>query len=139
MAATVRHGSSAGDWGTKPIRLAARAAWGLAPATVTVPVVGSSRPPTIRSNVVFPLPLGPRTVTISPGSTPRSIGARASTVPNDFATPVSSMAPVTRGERTEEVPRPPVTPRPAPTGGCAGPVAAVALPGPSQRLKVASA
>ena len=47
MASTVRHGSSAGDWGTKPIRFAARAAAGGAPSIVTVPSVGRSSPATI--------------------------------------------------------------------------------------------
>ena len=48
------------------------------PSTTTVPAVGSSRPPTIRSSVVLPLPLGPRTVTISPAATVRSIGRQRS-------------------------------------------------------------
>ena len=51
------------------MRLAGRASCGVAPSTVTVPVVGSTSPPTRRSSVVLPLPLGPSTVTTSPGAT----------------------------------------------------------------------
>ena len=43
------------------------ASCGLAPSTVTVPAVGSTSPPTMRSSVVLPLPDGPSTVTTSPG------------------------------------------------------------------------
>src|SRR5262249_33721914 len=40
------------------------------PSSVTRPRVAGSRPPTIRSSVVLPQPLGPRRQTNSPASTP---------------------------------------------------------------------
>jgi len=49
------------------------------PATVTVPLVGRSRPAIMFSNVDFPLPDGPITATDSPGGicmrTPSTAGA----------------------------------------------------------------
>ena len=88
LAATVRHGSRRRrlrDEADALGRRGPRAGWRR--RRVTRPPVGSSRPPTMRSSVVLPLPLGPRTVTISPASTARSIGASASTAPNDLVTP----------------------------------------------------
>ena len=102
FASTVRHGSRAGDCGTKPMRFSDRATWGLDPSTDTVPAVGSTSPPTMRRSVVLPLPDGPSTVTISPDSIVRSTGPSASTVPNRCATPASSMAAVTGAERTAD-------------------------------------
>ena len=87
LGATVRHGSSAGDCGTNPTRLATRATCGLAPSTSTMPALGSSRPPIRRSSVVLPLPAAPRTVTISPGATSRSISRSASRRPKNLVTP----------------------------------------------------
>ena len=100
LASTVRHGSRAGDWGTKPMRFSDRATCGLDPSTDTLPAVGSTSPPTMRRSVVLPLPDGPSTVTISPDSMVRSRGPSASTAPNRCATPASSMAAVTGAERT---------------------------------------
>ena len=76
-----------GDCGTNPTRLATRARCGLASSTVTRPALGSSSPPISRSSVVFPLPDAPRTVTISPGSTSRSIIRSASSPPKNLVTP----------------------------------------------------
>ena len=57
----------------------------------------------MRRSVVLPLPLGPRSVTTSPAPIVRSTGDSASTVPNDLATPASSIptAPDTTAERTD--------------------------------------
>src|SRR5207253_941042 len=52
-----------------------------APATLMVPASASSRPPTRRSSVDFPHPLGPSRLTSSPRATSRSIRSRARTSP----------------------------------------------------------
>src|ERR1019366_2421498 len=50
------------------------------PSSQTLPCVGLMKPPTLRSRVDLPAPLGPSTSTISPGITarsmPRSTGTR---------------------------------------------------------------
>src|SRR5262249_13658984 len=67
----VSQGSRRSSWKTTPILC-----WCGCPATigspssVTRPRVAGSRPPTIRSSVVLPQPLGPRRQTNSPASTP---------------------------------------------------------------------
>ena len=49
------------------------------PPRRTRPVVGSSKPPIMRSMVVLPQPDGPSSVTSSPGSIVKSQGATAVT------------------------------------------------------------
>ena len=51
------------------------------PATVTVPVVGRSRPATRLSSVDFPLPDGPMTATTSPAATLMLTSASAGGAP----------------------------------------------------------
>ena len=74
-----------------------RAVSGGSPSTSIVPAVGWSSPAIRRSSVVFPLPLGPSSVTTCPAATDRSIGPSASVSPprmepNVLATPVTTIA-----------------------------------------------
>ncbi|EAR26031.1 hypothetical protein A20C1_09129 [marine actinobacterium PHSC20C1] len=66
LSSTVRHGSRAGDWGTRPIILFLVAAATVIPSTITVPLSTGSRPATALRSVDFPQPLGPMTETNSP-------------------------------------------------------------------------
>src|SRR5690349_21371633 len=52
----------------------------------TVPESGATYPAAMLRSVVFPEPLGPRSVRNSPGSTARSVGRSAATAPKLFAT-----------------------------------------------------
>src|SRR6516165_989194 len=60
------------------------------PSTAISPSVASSKPAITESSVVFPHPLGPTNIVISPKrtskSTPRKTSARLSPVPNSFLT-----------------------------------------------------
>jgi hypothetical protein len=57
------------------------------PFTITSPVVGTSILFTHRSNVDFPAPLGPITITISPGITSQSMRSTTGISTNTFDTP----------------------------------------------------
>ena len=75
----LRQGSSASSW-----NIMARSAEGPVtptPPTRTSPAVQRSRPATARSRVDFPQPDGPRSITISPGRTMRSMSSTASSEP----------------------------------------------------------
>src|ERR687885_2381768 len=75
---TVRQGSNMSCCGMYPL---APSRCGIAThPTSTRPDVGSSRPATMRSSVLLPQPLGPTTVTNSPGLTSMLTPSRARTV-----------------------------------------------------------
>src|SRR3954447_20300317 len=59
------------------------------PAIVMLPLVGSSRPATIRSVVVLPQPEGPSSAKNRPCSTTRSRSSTAVNTPNRLVTPLS--------------------------------------------------
>ena len=71
----VRHGRSRGSWNTRPMR-----GFGPSigrPSRVAAPRSGASRPAMTRSSVDLPLPFGPISATIWPGSTTRSTPSSA--------------------------------------------------------------
>src|SRR5262245_18856494 len=67
LSSAVRQGTSRGDWNTNA--MSDHASCGARPSTVTRPLLTSSRPPMIRSEVDLPQPEGPRMQTNSPRRT----------------------------------------------------------------------
>src|SRR5215218_8768527 len=61
-----------------------------APATRTLPPLGSSRPAIVRTAVVLPQPFGPISATTSPASTRRSSPSRATSRPYSRRRPSTS-------------------------------------------------
>src|SRR5690606_3654320 len=57
------------------------------PSSTTRPASGAVRPAATRSSVVLPPPLGPRTLTVSPAATARSIPTRTGRPPRATDTP----------------------------------------------------
>jgi len=78
---TLRHGSRAASWKTKPISRFWRAVAGTSPSTAIRPLVGSIRSAITRSKVDFPQPDGPSKVRKLPRGMARSIFSSAVTVP----------------------------------------------------------
>jgi len=74
LSAIDNHGSSRGSWKISPIR--GDGAASATPSSVTRPRNAVSRPATIRSNVLFPQPLGPTIQTISPCASCSAMSAR---------------------------------------------------------------
>jgi len=78
---TLRHGSRAASWKTKPISRFCRAVAGTSPSTAIRPLVGSIRSAITRSKVDFPQPEGPSKVRKLPRGIVRSMFSSAVTVP----------------------------------------------------------
>src|SRR5437667_2649087 len=102
---SVSHGNRRSSWKTTPTLC-----WCGCPATigspssVTRPRVAGSRPPTIRSSVVLPQPLGPRRQTNSPASTvneTRSITGIRKSLPSSSTVSFTIVAGLERPARTE--------------------------------------
>src|SRR5262245_26142231 len=84
-------GNSAKFWNAMPIpRRSGGAPTMDRPATWMSPSSGSNMPATMRSSTVFPLPDGPNTATISPGSTINDRSSAQRTAPNALPTALSS-------------------------------------------------
>src|SRR5215217_7498139 len=90
----VRWSSTAAYCPARPMRArsAAASATTSRPATRAVPASGSSRVARMRTVVVLPAPLGPRTPSTVPGATSRSTPSSARTAPKDFTRPLTWMA-----------------------------------------------
>ena len=66
-----------------------------APSMATLPVLSVSSPATMRSNVDFPQPEGPRMVTNSPALMSRSMPSSTIVSPNRLPSPATRTAPRT--------------------------------------------
>ena len=75
----MRQGNADSCWKTIPI--AGSVPFTSLPAILTSPPLGSIRPPTISSSVLFPQPLGPTIETNSPSPTSSETSCIASTEP----------------------------------------------------------
>ena len=91
LSTTLRQGKSRSRCGMKETRPSRSAAWQLLPSKRRMPPAsGSSRPATILKSVLLPQPLGPTTVTNSPGVTLASRPDKAVTGPYVLVTARSS-------------------------------------------------
>ena len=72
---TVRQSNRTSRWNTSPVPEAG-ARMG-SPSSNSLPLVGISRPATMRSRVLFPQPLGPTSETKSPFGTEKSMSLSA--------------------------------------------------------------
>src|SRR5690606_32182177 len=95
-------------WKTYPIRVRSRASafrlrcgtsW---PSTSTVPASGLMSPMMCLRSTLLPVPLGPRSATVSPSSTAKSTPSSTTCSPNRLCTPVSRIISVVEEDPREE-------------------------------------
>src|SRR5690606_14357077 len=85
----VRTSSTAANWPVREIDSRTRPGWSTTscPCTLAVPASGATSVDRIRTSVVLPAPLEPRSATMLPGATSRSTPRSTRRSPNDFSMP----------------------------------------------------